>query len=143
MIYPDTIERLSQAFTGSLRGTARVLGLPEKDNSLLSDIMRGVHANVSRDAENRVRSALGLPPIIEHVVPACPSCGGVHTGDCHGKPVVQVVILAAGEGVRRARKPPERWVDCATAVLRQALEQRQPYTGSRCYDRAGRMLAEV
>lgn len=38
-------------------------------------------------------------------VPACPDCGDVHTGRCHGKQVIQVVVLAPGERVTAAPEP--------------------------------------
>ncbi len=127
MIRPDTIEGLRNARNGTLRATAAALGLPEKDAGLLSDILRGVHDNVSHAAENRVRVALGLPPRAPYTVPACASCGGVHTGDCHGKSVKQVVVLGPGEQIRPARRSPTRWADYPVQQLRRALLQRQPY----------------
>jgi len=139
MISPETVESLLQARSGSLRETARKLKLPEGMCGTLSDILRQRHDHVTRAAENRVRVALGLPPIREYTVPACSSCGGVHTGDCHGKPVAQVVILAPGERVRKPRKPAEKWVAYATSALRAALINRQPMTGPRYYDRLGRV----
>jgi hypothetical protein len=42
-------------------------------------------------------------------VPACPDCGSVHTGRCHGKEATDVVVLAEGERVvKRAAKPRKR-----------------------------------
>lgn len=142
----STIETLQNRRHGSLRKLAADLGFPTSFAGTLSDILRARDNHVSRETENRVRHALGLPALPRRVeVPACPTCGEVHVaGDCHGKPVAQVVVLAPGEQVRRARKPISRWADYATAALRQALVKRQSYTGStsgpRCYDRAGRLV---
>lgn len=129
MILPDTQECLSERRRGTLRETCLALGLPEKDAGLLSDILRGVHTNVSDDAENRVRVALGRAPKPKvYQLPECPSCGGApHTGDCHGKIVERVVILTPGEKVRAPRKPPTRWADYTVSALAQAIRARRPY----------------
>lgn len=129
MILSDTQERLSERRRGTLRETCSALGLPKKDAGLLSDIIRGIHTNVSDEAENRVRVALGLAPKPKvYQLPECPSCGGEpHHGDCHGKTVAQVVVLAPGERVRSPRKPPAKWADYSVRLLAQAIAQRQPY----------------
>lgn len=85
--------------------------------------------HVSWDAFNRVRLALALQPIPAAItVSPCPDCGAVHTGRCHGKPVVQVVTLSPGEQVtRKPIKIIRRWRDLPVDLLAQAIAKRVPY----------------
>ena len=139
----STFETLQRRRNGSLRKLARELGFSPSFAGALSDMLRGRYDHVSRETENRVRQALGLPVLPKLVkVSACPSCGSVHTGDCAGKPVAQVVVLAPGEGVRRRLAPPAKWVDYSAAALRRALLQRRPYTGGRYYNRHGQLVTD-
>jgi len=129
MILPETIEILSKRRSGTLKELAHDLGLPENMTATLSDILKARADHVSVSLENRVRVALGLAPKPKvYQLPECPSCGGApHTGDCHGKKIVQVVVLAPGERVRSPRKPPAKWADYSVRLLAQAIAQRQPY----------------
>jgi len=137
----STLEMLQKRRHGSLRKLTHELGFPASFAGTLSDIFRARYDHVSRQTESRIRLALGLVPLPDLIeVPACATCGAVHVaGDCHGKPVARVVVLAPGEQVRRSRRPPEKWVDYATAALRAALINRQLMTGPRYYDRLGRV----
>lgn len=92
----------------STRAMCRALGLPEKDSALVSRVLRG--REVSVRAENRLRAALGLPPLIvgDVVVPACPDCGSAHHARCHGQVPAKVVVLASDQRVSRVpRRNPE------------------------------------
>lgn len=127
MINPETINALRQRKTGTLRQLANALQLPENDMGLLSDILRSVHRNVSRDAENRVRAALGLRVDTEYLVPACAACGNVHHCSCEGRPVKRVVTLAPGETIRRAPRPANRISGYSVSQLRRAITERREY----------------
>lgn len=98
---------------------------------------------MSLKRERRLCMEMGIePPPHEHNVPACPDCGDVHTGRCHGKPVAAVVTLAPGEVVTKAprkRKPPLPWVREATANLEALLEGAPKPPSERRYNRKGRM----
>lgn len=102
---------------GSLRKAARRLGVSP---AALGDIVRERQGHVSRSTENRVRAALGLAPVPARVeVDACPDCGGVHVGRCHGRAVE----------VRPARrpKPVTRIADMSIAQLRATIANRSEY----------------
>ncbi len=128
----ETKNALLQAKNGSLRQLAYELGYPPAYAATLSKIMLNKAGQVSQETENELRHRLGLPAIGTVAVPVCPTCGAAHVaGDCHGKTVAAVVVLSSAERVttRRQKRQPERWVDFATAALRAALENRQPYIG--------------
>ena len=114
----DTLESVQNRIdeNGSQSALARQLGVPQQT---ISDIINGRTEHVSLRTENKVRAALGLPPIVLHTVPACPDCGSVHTGRCHNKPVA----------VRPVRKPRPftRWADAPTKQLAAAIINRQEY----------------
>lgn len=100
---------------GSLRKAARRLGVSP---AALGDIVRERQGHVSRSTENRVRAALGLAPVPARVeVDACPDCGGVHVGRCHGRAVEVRPV--------RRRRAITRWADAPVAVLRDALRNRE------------------
>ena len=89
----------------SLRKTAKALGVP---HSVLADILAGRSGHVSLHAENRVRAALGLPPLPAPVlIPPCPDCGSAHHTRCNGNSG-PVVVLAATEKVVRAGRGRKR-----------------------------------
>ena len=128
----ETRNALLRAKNGSLRQLAHELGYPREFAATLSKILLNKAGQVSQETENELRRRLCLPAIGTATVPVCPTCAAAHVaGDCHGKTVAAVVVLSSGERVttRRPRRQPERWVDFATAALRQALENRQPYNG--------------
>ena len=106
-INPDTQQAL-QALShecDSLRKTAKVLGVP---HSVLADILAGRSGHVSLHAENRVRAALGLPPLPAPVlIPPCPDCGSAHHTRCNGNSG-PVVVLAATERIVGRGKPRNR-----------------------------------
>ncbi len=93
-----------------------MLGVPQP---LLSDVLRGRADHVSAAQENKLRIALGLAPVALYEVPACPDCGAVHTGRCHGRAVE----------VRPVRKPRpiSRWADASVRTLAHAIAQRTEY----------------
>jgi len=84
---------------------------------------------VSLEKENEVRLRLGLPLLAPTVIAAipCPSCAArgkienhANGLDCHNKPVIQAVVLAPGETVRRQgtqRKRRNYWRPCLPAAL--------------------------
>jgi hypothetical protein len=90
----------------------------------------------SLDAENELRLLLGLAGIGVAMVPVYASCGIAHVaGDCGGKDVVQVVVIAEDEVVMRtqersARMPPRRWADYPPEALAEALHNRRPMSDS-------------
>lgn len=114
----DTLESVQNRIgdIGSQSALARRLGVSQQT---LSDIINGRAEHVSLRTENKVRAALGLPPIVLHTVPACPDCGGCHTGRCRNKPVA----------VRPVRKPRpfSRWADAPTKQLAAAIINRTEY----------------
>jgi len=94
---------------GTLRKLARELGFENKDAGALSDLLHGRYDHVSLLTANRWALALGLPLIPStKSVQVCPSClergiADVHiAGDCMGRPIAAVVILAPGERVTDA-----------------------------------------
>jgi transcriptional regulator with XRE-family HTH domain len=101
---------------GSQSALARRLGVSQ---GTISDIVNGRTAHVSLRTENKVRAALGLPPIVLHTVPACPDCGSVHVGRCKGRAVEVRPV--------RPRKPVTRWADAPTKQLAAAIIHRQEY----------------
>ena len=133
IIHESTVNALKERRNGTtLRGLATALGYPEPYAATLANILKNVPGKITAIAEDDLRQRLGLPAIGLRTVPACPSCGAVHVAqDCHGKPVAAVVVLSSEERVtrRRSKRQPAHWVDYATAALRQALENRQPYQG--------------
>ena len=106
-VSPDTRQAL-QALShecDSLRKTAKALGVP---HSVLADILAGRSGHVSLHAENRVRAALGLPPLPAPVlIPPCPDCGSVHHARCNGNDG-PVVVLASTDKVVKASAAPKR-----------------------------------
>lgn len=116
---PDTIVAINSAIksAGGLRKAAAHLKVSA---GTLSDIVNSRHEHVSLRTENRVRAALGLAPVPARVeVDACPDCGGVHVGRCHGRAVE----------VRPARrpKPVTRIADMSIAQLRATIANRSEY----------------
>lgn len=128
---PDTVAALVAAKNGATwRGVAQALGYPPAYAATLNKAARGIPGALTRAAEDTLRVRLGLAPVRRIEVDACPDCGSVHTGRCHGRPVVAVVILGPGE--RIARGPARiirRWRDLPAAALAAAIANRQPYPG--------------
>ena len=106
-VSPDTRQAL-QALShecDSLHKTAKALGVP---HSVLADILAGRSGHVSLHAENRVRAALGLPPLPAPVlIPPCPDCGSAHHARCNGNDGPVVVLGSADKVVKRG-KPRKR-----------------------------------
>lgn len=92
IVTPETLETLQNRRNGSLRKLATELGFAPSFAGALGDILNQRAGHVSLETENRVRVALGLVPIATYVVPACPDCGAVDTGRCHGIADPVVVI---------------------------------------------------
>ena len=118
----DTVERLATAKNGATwREFAQALGYDKSYAATLNKAARGESGAMTPNAENVLRARLGLAPVYHVEVLPCPDCGAAHTGRCHGKPVAQVVVLAADEriirkGPKRKRKatkalriPPDLW----------------------------------
>ena len=83
---------------------------------------------ISLDAEKQLRMLLGLPAIGVAAMPVCASCLGAHVaGDCGGKEVAAVVVLAEGETVRRKRQHrlPDRWAAIEPEELAEAFRNRR------------------
>jgi hypothetical protein len=115
---------------GTLRGLAVALGYTEKQAATLGAVIKGHAGVITPEGENDLRLRLGLAPIQTISVPPCPDCGGVHTGRCQGKEVVQVVILSTNEVVRKVKPSrPQKWRDYPVQALRRAFLNRQPYQG--------------
>lgn len=109
----DCVRQMVES-AGSYRKAARRLGV---SHAAVWNLAHGRTRDVSRRTENKVRAALGLAPAPARVeVDACPDCGNVHTGRCHGRAV-------AVRPVRQAR-PVTRWADASTSVLRAAIRNR-------------------
>lgn len=75
-------------------------------HGILHAIGHGKWEHVSWDTVRVVRRRVGLPdpgPVVPAF--ACPSCSGLHVGDCHGRPVAEVVCLTAGEVIQPAPGP--------------------------------------
>ena len=101
MISPDTKQAVyaTVARCDSLRKAAQVV---QVHHAVLADILADRHAHVSRQSENRVRVAVGLPPLPALIpVDPCPDCGSVHHARCNGNSG-PVVVLAATEKVVKA-----------------------------------------
>lgn len=97
----ETVQRLAERKNGSWRSTALALGYAPGYAATLCDVARGKPGAISREGENVLRERLGLAPRHYVTVAPCPDCGSAHTGRCHGKPVVRVVIVS---GKPRKRK---------------------------------------
>ena len=113
---PETLAAVRKSIesAGSLRKAAKRLGITP---AALSDIVRERHDHVSLRTENKVRIALDLAPLPARIeVDPCPDCGGLHSGRCHGKPVVLRPIR---------RRIITRWADAPVSVLAAAIRQRQ------------------
>ena len=107
MISADTKQAVyaTVAQCDSLRNAARALCI---HHAVLADILAGRSGHVSLHAENRVRAALGLPPLPAPVlIPPCPDCGSAHHTRCNGNSG-PVVVLAATEKVVRAGRGRKR-----------------------------------
>ena len=107
MISADTKQAVHAAVAqcDSLRNAARALRI---HHAVLADILKDRHEHVSRNSENRVRLALGLPPLPAPVpVDPCPDCGSVHHARCNGNSG-PVVVLAATERVVKAGRGRKR-----------------------------------
>lgn len=111
---PETLAeaRIFVSKAGGLRKAARRLHVSA---GTLGDIVNGRTEHVGKEAENRVRIALGLEPVFYFEVPACPDCGNVHTGRCRGRHVELRPV---------DRKPVSRVVDMRLADLRSAIRNR-------------------
>ena len=116
--------------------------------STLRDIARGRFTHVAWETLLLVRFRLDLPdPPEQQSVPICPSCWAlgkraVHAaGDCYGRPVAAVVVLAPGEVVASAPQPklPKRQRKTA-AVIHVPLELHAAVMAER---RPGESLADV
>ncbi len=76
-----------------------------RSKGTLSRVLHGERCPLA--VENALRLRAGLQPRWPpRVVDACPSCGEPHlAGDCHGRPVAQVVCLGPDEVVAPAPAP--------------------------------------
>jgi len=129
----DTIEALRERRNGqSLRQLAAELGIAP---GVLSDALNERHEHVSLRAENRLRVALGLPPVGTYTAPFCPSCGGKHyLDDCRGKkgelaivgPTEKIVDVRLYRVAPRKRRI-TRWRDLPVHELAAAIRNRKPY----------------
>ena len=126
---PDTVAALTAAKNGATwRGVAQALGYPPAYAATLNKAARGIPGALTSAAEDTLRVRLGLAPVRRVEVDACVDCGSVHTGRCHGRPVVSVVALGPGERVtRRPTRIIRRWRDLPAAQLAAAITNRQPY----------------
>ena len=89
----------------SLRSAAKVVCI---HHAVLADILNERHAHVSRQSEQRVRRAFGLPPLPALVpVDPCPDCGSVHHARCNGNSG-PVVVLGSTERVIKRGGAPQR-----------------------------------
>ena len=128
---PDTISTLLSRRNGTpWRDFAVGLGYEESYAATLNKAARGIPGAMTSAAEDTLRVRLGLAPVRRVEVDACVDCGSVHTGRCHGRPVVSVVALGPGERVtRRPARIIRRWRDLPAAALAAAITHRQPYPG--------------
>lgn len=117
VLLEETIEALRGVAAGKTwRACADALDYPPSSAAALCAAARGETGAMSFQAENILRERLGLPPIKTVPTMVCLSCLTkgrgliVHAaGDCHDKPVAEVVVLAEGERVvKRAGKPRKR-----------------------------------
>lgn len=127
---PDTVAALAAAKNGATwRGVAQALGYPPAYAATLNKAARGIPGALTSVAEDTLRVRLGLAPVRRIEVDACPDCGSAHTGRCHGRPVVSVVILGPGERVaRKTTQVMRRWADLPPRELARAIMNRVPYT---------------
>lgn len=110
--HQSTVEKLSEVknLHGTLDRLVVQYGFAVSKGTLARTLNGGP---VSECAENEIRDKLGLPPIKTAPAPVCSSCLAagrglvVHAaGDCHDKPVADVVVLTETERiVKRAGKP--------------------------------------
>ena len=123
----QTTKTLLRRKSGSFAKLRQELGVTVSAG-VLSRIARGV-GPVSLAAENEVRRALGLPPIIPPMAPApvCPHCGVVHAvGDCGGVGGDAIILPPDARVVRRSGKRKARkrddWRPRIPRSLRGELE---------------------
>lgn len=118
---------LSRKNGNSWRDLAAQLDVP---HGILHAIGTGAYEHVSWSTVRKVRVRLGLADPGEVTMTLlCPDCGSVHTGRCHGRPVVAVVILGPGERVaRKTTQVMRRWADLPPRELARAIMNRVPYT---------------
>jgi len=124
----QTTETLLRRKSGSFAKLRQELGIAVSAG-VLSRIARGV-GPVSLAAENEVRRALDLPPIIPPMAPApvCPHCGVVHAvGDCGGVGGDAIILppdarIVRRSGKRKARKRRDDWRPRIPRQLRGELE---------------------
>lgn len=116
--HQSTVERLLEARNGSgtLDGVVAKYNI-NVSKGTLSRVLNGY--SVSEYAENEIRHKLGQERIYTRPAAICLSCLAkgrgfiVHTaGDCHDKPVADVVVLAEGERVVRRAKRPRTYPKC-------------------------------
>lgn len=118
--YIPTCEAISSLVErlGTQRAAAKFLGVAP---AIVNDILRGRVSHLSRERENEIRASLALPALPPQVmIDACPDCGSVHHGRCHGRQVALKPI--------RPRREPQYWRDYTPARLAAAIKQRQEYT---------------
>ena len=103
---PTTIEAISKLKPGlTWRKLAVNLGYPDNVGASLCNLAHGRAGQFTFDGEQELRRRLSLPPLLpSYTVPACPSCGSVHTGDCHGLQG-EVVIVPAGARIVQPKAP--------------------------------------
>jgi len=120
----ETSEKLREMKMSSFDNLRSELEI-DVSKATLSRIARGV-GPVSLAAENEVRAALGLAPIIPATAPApvCQRCGIVHAvGDCHGiegEPVILPPWARVVNHHPRKPTPPE------VQRMAAAIESLQP-----------------